>query len=163
MLMVGNIVEGLDKVSRKLADPVNVYLDKHPKIYKVYIFAMHMFRSTLMFALVAVSPLPIAVTTVLMAGASFLYYAGVEKKFCNFKFTIPSAFGGMAFWMTKAAIIKIMAGAAFASLGGFLTVTGAVISLAFYTSWVYYLTNRDIKNYFDKKNLPSSIQGSCCL
>jgi hypothetical protein len=160
--MIGKIVDRLDNLMRKGADPVSKFLDDHPKVYKIYIFSMHFFRSTLMFALMTVSPLPVIVTVGLMGGASFLYFAGVEKKFCNFKFTIPSTFGGIALWMAKAAIIKIVAGTAFINLGAFLIVSAGLTSLVLYTTWVCYISHRDIRNYFEKKHLASTNQNPCC-
>ena len=87
---------------------------------------------------------------------SLLYRASIER-FCIFRFTLPSLAGGSALWMSRAAVISLLAGTAFSSLGAILKMTLGVFSLAAYLGFIYKTSNADIENYMQNIN-----KKQCC-
>lgn len=165
-MFLDTIREGLNTVEKKLAEwcqPVRDFLDNNPTLYKVCIVAIHFFRAAGMFALMVISPMPLAIPMIgVMLGFSALYFAAVER-FCPWKFTLPSSIGGFAIWAAKAAIVAIIANTAFLTIASTVGTVLGLLSLAGYTAFVCYLSHRDVQTYLDKKNaaLPTE-QNDCC-
>jgi hypothetical protein len=133
---------------------VGEFLDNHPKLYKVCIVASHFFRSSMMFALMEVSPLGKVASCSIMLGFSFFYRASVER-FCPWKFTLPSIFGAFALWAAKSALIATISKAVFISLTAALGATLGYLSLAAYIGYIFYLSHTDVQAHLEKKH-------SCC-
>ncbi|MEM1283455.1 MAG: hypothetical protein AAGG81_07865 [Chlamydiota bacterium] len=141
------------------------YLDKHPTVYKVGLVGCHFFRTLTMFAAMVYLPLPMAVTSAIMVGGSFLYRAAVER-FCCFRFTIESLIGAGSLWCVMIGTVNFVSGAALASVGMIFANSIALLPIVGYTVWVIYASNRDIEERMKKlKNLennPIQQEGGHC-
>lgn len=121
---LSSLKAGFDSTCDRLAKE----FDKRPTLYKVSLVVSHIFRSVMMYGLMSISPF---VTFGVVLPLSLLYRVTVER-FCAFRFTLPSLFGGAAL---------ILSG--YSMIGYF--------SFAAYVGMVSYISHTDVENYMKKK------------
>ena len=158
--LVTQSLNNLDNKTIEWCEPITKYLDDHPRLYKICVVAIHIFRASCMYALMELSSLPLLTTCGLMAGASVLYRAAIER-YCAWKFAIPSMIGGMAIWAAKSALIAIVAHKVFLSLGATIGTALGILSLVSYIGWICYLSHKDIENHLAKNKGPEEGTTDC--
>ena len=108
------------------------FLDHHPILYKTALIISHIFRGAMVFAMIYISPL-IGLAT--MIPLSLIYRISIER-FCIFRFTLPSLFGGISLYLSH------------------LTPLG-FIPLTAYSIMICKTSNDDINNHLKGRK-------SCC-
>lgn len=97
-----------------IAGTVVGWLQKHPLVYKIIVFAAILFRTAMM--TVFMSALPFSFGTNIFVGFTFSlgYRLALEggKKGCPFKLTLPVFVGSVAYQAAHATLIKIFQGVA---------------------------------------------------
>lgn len=139
----------------KTCDQVGAYLDKNPTMYKIAIFATHIFRSIAVLGMIETNPFSPLVSLTMLVSSSLLYRAAVER-FCTFRFTLPSLAGGTAMYITKQAAISLATKSAFTSIGAVFSIGFGLCSLAGYLIFVSYLSHNDVERRMQ------NMTKSCC-
>ena len=94
---------------------VDEFFNSHPTLYKVALVANHLFRATLMAALMYTMPCSLLVTASICFAGSLFYRLTVENN-CAYKFALPSYGGALAFFSAQTAWVHIVSGAMFTSI-----------------------------------------------
>jgi NAD/NADP transhydrogenase alpha subunit len=151
----GHLVQA-QKTFDKACDQAGAYLDKNPTMYKIAIFATHIFRSIAVLGMIETNPFSPLVSLTMLVSSSLLYRAAVER-FCTFRFTLPSLAGGAAMYVTKQAIVSLAAKSAFTSIGALFSIGFGLCSLAGYLIFVSSLS------HFDVERRMQNMAKSCCV
>ncbi len=77
------------------------FLDHNPNLYKTALLVSHISRAIMMYTAFSLSP--IFACTILVP-ISLLYRVSVER-FCCFRFTMPSLFGGIALYLVEKSML----------------------------------------------------------
>ncbi|MBX7067385.1 MAG: hypothetical protein K1X28_09150 [Parachlamydiales bacterium] len=125
-----------------LETPTNIidaFFREHPLVFKVALFANHLFRALAMsFMMLCFSP------TICFAGSLF-YRLTVEKN-CAFKFALPALGGGISFLMSEAGLASVVSGIAFSSLERLGESLISLIPLGMYLSYVILTVDYEVDN-----------------
>ncbi|HEY5235687.1 MAG TPA: hypothetical protein VIJ14_05880 [Rhabdochlamydiaceae bacterium] len=129
-----------------LENPTNniyAYLSEHKTLYKVALIVNHLFRAASMTAFMMFLSTPPLVSAGICFAGSLFYRLTVETR-CAYKFALPAFAGAAAFLIGKTALIQIIRGVAFASLGAFATAFVPLIPLASYTIYILLTVDYDV-------------------
>ena len=137
------LLEGKD-IFDKECDKVGAFLDRNPTLYKVVLVASHVFRAISMYAMMESLPLHPVVSMGLLLIPSLLYRSAVER-FCKFRFSLPSAVGGLAIWVGRAALISCLAGVAFVSISSSLCTGLGFLALGGYACFICNISHLDVE------------------
>lgn len=150
MQSITGFSESVNQIVTKTFDHVSGFLDKHPVVYKVVLFACHLFRAVGMYGMMMVSPFSMPITCAIAITGSLLYRASVER-FCCFRFALPSCVGAGALWLAKVPLIQLAAGAAFTSVSVAALSIAGTLPLIGYLGYVAYISHEEFEAKMGKK------------
>lgn len=145
-IMLTNIQQKLNTLSLdSLTQKVGEWLDEHPTIFKIVVFANHLFRAIAMFALMVVLPYSFLTNCVISLAASLAYRLTIER-FCHFRFAIPACLGGIALHMGLPAIEYLVNNIAFQTFGLMVETFVGLGAMALYTAGIIWISHSSVEN-----------------
>lgn len=128
---------------QRLTEEIGAYLREHPHLYKIVLLVNHVFRAVSMLALSLVLPFSPAINTLICFASSLFYRVTVETH-CAFKFALPAFAGSLAFPPALAALMDLISGVAFASLGAFALTCLCLVPLVAYFSYIALTVSHEV-------------------
>lgn len=150
MQSITGFSESVNHIITKSCHQISGFLDKHPVVYKVVLFACHLFRAAGMYGMMMVSPFSMPITCAIAVAGSLLYRASVER-FCCFRFALPSCVGAGAYWLGKVPMINLVTGAAFTSISAAALSIAGALPLFGYLGYVAYISHEEYEAKMGKQ------------
>ena len=127
----------------KPAREIHTYLNNHPTLYKMALFANHFFRAAAMYFLMIALPCSTLVNTAICFAGSLFYRLTVENN-CAYKFALTSFAGAIAWTAGKQGILALVQTSALSSLSAFVTALITAAPLAAYACYILLTVSYDV-------------------
>ena len=130
-------------VLQKPTEQLKGYFTNHSTVHKTALVVAHLFRALPMVAAKMVLPFSTPVSLVVCFLGSVFYRIVVEGH-CPFKYAIPSFAGAIAIIAAYPAVVDVINGVAFASLGAFSLAVVSFLPLACYLTYAVLTISYDV-------------------
>jgi hypothetical protein len=130
---------------------IATFFEKQPAAYKIALIINHLFRAAMMVGIMFIPQIPLAASMSICFVGSLFYRLTVERN-CAYKFALPAFFGAAAFMLALPAIIGMINGTAFATIGSGFQAFGSLVPLALYGAYIILTVNYEVNKTLERLN-----------
>lgn len=123
-----------------VVDPIGGKLDAHPLIYKVVVFAVHLFNMLSSLALITFLPFSFPVNCLIAVAGSLVSRIAIERN-CDFHLAIPDCLGAIALAFSLPYLVNFIALSTFST---FAVASAASTPFAAYLGYTMWSSNAEV-------------------